>query len=943
LYTKDLLLNAEWNKPEDRKANLHRHPTFFGYAEDIIHDCCGFCPNPTTPEEHDLAEEDAKIYVSGEISFIKDDPGRQAIGSFNPITSDGWTEMAYVGNTAQLCQAIIDSNLEHVQDWISQEGSDPNSRDYAGRTPLRLAVMVSSPEIVQTFIDHGARLVARLADGRTALHLAAARGNVEIVKMIMQKSKANEEEEEHKEELRKKARMIARQRKRATINIDKQDKTADDDGSDFEVIDHRESDSDMRSTTTGSYIKVNEEEKKADDLMPEDKDGPDFYDVNVLAWDTQCSPLHLAILNGHVDVVKELVQNCGANVLLPIKLLNSWNKFPRGAILTLVLSLRLPLEKAKLMTRTLLDIGASSTQADTCQVTALHYISVEQPELVETLLRFNEPIAKRAMNHLSVCGSSWNPSAQSPLMSATAKGNVLAALKLLDAGAEPSIEFKDWMKSVEKQFTDVAMRDSTRNRNDFLKDIEQPIVLAVQNELPDLALALLARGVDPNTLPRHTQQGIIDHYYSQYNMETVLEMVRNKIRELRSLEDEEPPALDEKLMKDNVNYLEGIESDSYKEFVAKIQIEDAYQADRRANERYEERLKQYNNRKGFAEKKQTTEALAERFEAIERKLIKRGAKTFLELHPDKSFPKHQNQQYSYEERKPTPLEISFDFSVHNLTDETKEAYLELFQAGWEGDLNKIKTYTLASWGPKADNTPLKITVEDKHDQSPFSLAVLRGHFEVARAIVDISFAQYHPDQEKPRARYRIGHATEEYDDDCEDEDAASDTTNIPVYEELLDDCFTIDNIGEVSTQVKSKTSPLAFIHFPCSAWSYAKFFRPDLKPTYGLEDKEVEGSGTKRLSSWAVAINDMKLFSFILDLDLVWTNRLADPEDGSSPILSISNDDFQKAIQYARLDILAEMIKHAGAGMEPEFLVKNSSVKYREKPKYYQGLSARIP
>src|SRR5262245_264872 len=70
--------------------------------------------------------------------------------------------------------------------------------------------MSSSPEIVQTLIDHGARLVARLADGRTALHLAAARGNLEMVKMIMQRSEQNEEEEAKKEDIRKRAKLAAR-------------------------------------------------------------------------------------------------------------------------------------------------------------------------------------------------------------------------------------------------------------------------------------------------------------------------------------------------------------------------------------------------------------------------------------------------------------------------------------------------------------------------------------------------------------------------------------------------------------------------------------------------------------------------------------------------------------------------------------------------------------
>lgn len=44
-----------------------------------------------TEEEKEVAEKESKIYVSGDISFIKDDPGRQEIGSFNPITETDWT------------------------------------------------------------------------------------------------------------------------------------------------------------------------------------------------------------------------------------------------------------------------------------------------------------------------------------------------------------------------------------------------------------------------------------------------------------------------------------------------------------------------------------------------------------------------------------------------------------------------------------------------------------------------------------------------------------------------------------------------------------------------------------------------------------------------------------------------------------------------------------
>ncbi|KAF2109716.1 hypothetical protein BDV96DRAFT_502176 [Lophiotrema nucula] len=940
LYTKDLLLNAEWNKPKDREVNLHRHPAFFGYAEDVIHDCCGFCPKPVTPEEHDAAEEESKIYVSGEISFIKDDPGRQAIGSFNPITDDDWTEMAYVGNTERLCQAIIDEDLEHVQDWLAQEGADPNTRDYTGRTPLHLAVMVSSSEIVQALIDRDARLVARLADGRTALHLAAARGNVEIVKAIMQRSEANEEEETKKEDIRKQARIAAREQQ-DTMDVDEKDTKNHDneEDNDIEMVEEEDSDEDMRSTTTGSYVKVKDDDKKKDDdVVPEeDEDEPDFYDINVLAWDTQCSPLHLAIVHGHIDVVKELVQSFGADVLLPIKLLNSYDKSPRGAILTLVLALRLPMEKAKAMAQTLLEIGASSAQADTRQTTAFHYISTQEPELLHTLFDFDEPAAKRAINHLCVGGSSWSPSAQSPLMSAIMGGDSLAALKLLGSGANAQIDFKDWMKSVEMQYDDVSRRDHTRNHTDFLKDVEQPIVIAVQAELPDLVKELLNRGADPNTLPKQTQQGLVQTYYSRYNkMESLLEMVWNKIKELRKFGDPHPPVMSDLLLQDGHDYLEGIQPGSYKEYVANVQLAGARKNDERTRDSYEKQMNTFNNRKGDAEKKAAVQALAAKYEELEKDLLARGAKPFAELYPDKVEEKHQNNNnypWSSEPSKPKPFEIQFEFAVHDLTDETRAAYLQLFQAAWEGDLDTIKSLTLAPWGPSNENTPLKIAVQDRQDQSPFSTAVLRGHLDVARAIIEISFAQYHPGEEKPKARYRIAE-----EDDEDDDGDASMSDNVPVYAEIIDDKFTIENIGEVSTQVKSKTSPLNFMSFNHSCWNYLKLTNQP-KPKYGSDDREVKGSGTNRLFSWAITTNGMKLFTFMLDLELEWTDRLANEEDGSSGIPSISNSDFLDAIKYGRIQMLAEMIKHSGAGMELESLVKKSGVKYVEKPKYYQGLS----
>ena len=212
LFTKDLLLNAEWNKSKDRETKLHRHPAFFGGVEDVIGDCCGFCPKPETDDDLAVAEEENKIYISGPVTFLRDDPGRQQIGSFNPLTEDDWTEMAYIGNTTRLCQAVVDKDLEAVMDWFSGgelETIDVNRRDHAGRTPLQLATMCSSPEIVQYLIDHDARIVSRIYNGFTALHIAAFRGQTAMVKSLLERSEANQEVEEEKEEARRETRRAA--------------------------------------------------------------------------------------------------------------------------------------------------------------------------------------------------------------------------------------------------------------------------------------------------------------------------------------------------------------------------------------------------------------------------------------------------------------------------------------------------------------------------------------------------------------------------------------------------------------------------------------------------------------------------------------------------------------------------------------------------------------
>jgi ankyrin repeat protein len=91
----------------------------------------------------------------------------------------------------------------------------------------------------------------------------------------------------------------------------------------------------------------------------------------VIAWDYGLSPLHLAILNGHLEIIELLATEYGADVLLPVKLVEPGTSNARGAIMTILLALSLPAEKAKEVVELLLSLGATSAQAQRCTTSSV--------------------------------------------------------------------------------------------------------------------------------------------------------------------------------------------------------------------------------------------------------------------------------------------------------------------------------------------------------------------------------------------------------------------------------------------------------------------------------------------------------------------------------------------------------------------------------------------
>lgn len=222
---------------------------------------------------------------------------------------------------------------------------------------------------------------------------------------------------------------------------------------------------------------------------------------------------------------------------------------------------------------------------------------------------------------------------------------------------------------------------------------------------------------------------------------------------------------------------------------------------------------------------------------------------------------------------------------------------------------------------------MKIAVSDQQGNNPFSLAFLKGHFEVATGILEIAQAQWSPVEDKT-ARFKMTKPEDE-EDSCEDTDA-SDSDNEPeVYKEIINDQFTIDNIGQVSMQVKSDVLPSTIL-----SW---------FTPSFVMRGDQVEATKLykRSLLTSALTQNDSHRFNLLLDMHTRFASTKSDEEeeDGSAKFYTFPDFEFEQAIRRGRINMLTEVIQRVGAGIPLEDLVKKSGTKLTVKPRYYQGLS----
>ncbi|KAI9220072.1 hypothetical protein BC828DRAFT_137828 [Blastocladiella britannica] len=317
LNKKDRGMNNAWFMRK-RGVKVHQHPCFFGFMSEVMEDACGACPRAKTQKDKD----DLDGYVHGPLKFITDDPGRQSIGSFHPITDEEWSVDAYIDpKRSPLFAAVAHGTVEDMTSLLTKLGPDFDleSRDWTGRTLLQLATMCGRLDMVELLLKRGARVSAPLPDGRLPIHVAAEYGLVEIAKRLWAKQVANAEIEAAKPKADP-AEAVDVDAMDVDDEEDKDDDEDEDDedddygGSDEgddddDAMDEDQDDDDGQAKKTRAG-KDKGKKKGGDDDGDEDDEelGPDVHSIDHRDWDFKMAPIHYAVMYGHIDLVRWLIE-----------------------------------------------------------------------------------------------------------------------------------------------------------------------------------------------------------------------------------------------------------------------------------------------------------------------------------------------------------------------------------------------------------------------------------------------------------------------------------------------------------------------------------------------------------------------------------------------------------------------------------------------------------
>ncbi|KAJ3511469.1 hypothetical protein NLJ89_g4078 [Agrocybe chaxingu] len=845
------------------------------------------CPEPIDDDERGLQEKEDETYIRGRIKFIEENPGRQSIsGSFNPIDDGEWADQAYLKPSQQLFKAIVASDRDAVQKLV-KEGIDINQRDHVGRTSLHVAILVKATHIACDLIDAGARLTARLVDGRTPLHLAAQYNDLTLVCKLSEKSAVNLAEDRKKNPKKYEDEEKEKATKAQVDAAEAERPSSEDDWSSHD--DDVECEEDENDNTQDNI-------DAAPGDIPEDvEDEPDIINVNEHEWDFGFTPLSYAVLFASNTLIEKLIAE-GADINLPTKGTDASNRTPLHPLA--LTAIREDENEACNVAECLITAGANSSIANDKMWTILHSIVCSgKAKLLATVLRCD----KHAESMLNFPSFDWN-NVIFPVTTAVEKQRYGILAVMLSHNVKLDLQEED----ITRAFEAASPKYRPSGTDDVKNHVElayQPVESALLNQDYFVQL-LLSLGAAYNI----GLKGTFDRYASIEERRTILDWVEYAINQLSS----EIKKLDTK--KPSKTSRRGSAS-AWAKFLE--QYKEAAK-----NTKEADRLRK-RDEWSKAKKLRAFKATKEYLEAVNRLLEARGAKSWKEVYPDidtEASPKaHADEDDNDDEKKNQDVKYAWmtnKYRRENVPQHLIKSYDELYQACFAGDDATIKRLCLPSEGAmKAGARPLSIYVlvpessgsYEKDGFTPLFAAVAGGKWETTKLIMNVAVAQHHT--EDPRAKTfktRVnldGNASDDSDSDSDTEmDSDSDGT-VDKQETFVD----------VATQPSSIRSPI--------------------KP-HELLDVSFKYQG-KRGDLLAKAIIDNDASAFV---------RLANLYQMiSRPLDNKSEDLLGLLLENDRPELLDEYIKRTGLGIDMEAAQKDNNDPLpkviNDKNKIYLGLN----
>ncbi|KAF9530926.1 hypothetical protein CPB83DRAFT_849882 [Crepidotus variabilis] len=906
VYQTDLGMNSTFN-PKNKKRRLHRHPAFFGTLQECMEDCCEMCPEPIHADERTIQDTEDKQYVRGRIKFIEENPGRQTIsGSFYPIDDGEWSEQVYIKPIHKLFVAIAQQDRTEVRKLLSAEDIDLRQRDHVGRSSLHLAIITGSSDVACDLIQAGARITARLVDGRTPLHLAAQYGNLTVMNKLFEKSAANVnvgklnnpkplEENKHRD----RGGVTKKSGKRSSSEDDWSFHSDEDVG--FAVPDDAE-----HGIGNKDESQPNEEkEVPVHSLTPPDdilnqEDELDIIDINQFEFDFGITALDFAVLFAPVVVVEKLIKE-GADVKLPSKASTRYNKPLHPLTMT---ALREDEEEACRVAEMLIRAGATCTTVNDIMISIMHYFVIaNKAKLLNTVLKCEE----KALTMLNFPSQKWSDYAL-PVVSAIEKRNYASLAVLLSHDAKLTVEEKDIADAQDAMPPSKHYQDSSDG--DYLPRVFQPVETALCSS-PEAFSLLVACGASINIGIKSS----LDIYEPSDQRRTIIEWVPIAINDITC------QILKLKLESDSLDpqpnpnhppwksFLQALESSQLKQFNAvgkdnEIKVKDRKMKELVECQRYfEEALRILQEHK------------AQSWGYIYPNIESTATTEFREMHKQSASNVSPKKAW-------TCFYLMTGNRRQSVPNHLLESYDELFEACYAGNNDKVKQLCMPTNAAPGVH-PLKVAVRiDRSSNTfqrvftPLAAAVLGGKWTTCRLLLAIATAQYRPEDPKEppfivsNIKLDDSDINEETDDD-EDSDTNSDVT--------ADGKPKFIDIATQSTLVQSPIKPSEILEHP---------FYYEVKPVR-------KWTTSHTLLAKAVVDGNTETFTRIANLYQAISHPL-EPSDSTHLLAMI--------IKHDQPEMLDLYIKRTGYGIDFEKAQKHSETPpaptaVNDKNRLYLGLN----